>query len=129
MITKEQVEKNSFDVFCSSDFYYYNEEVGGYDWISDIKKFENRNEKKKFKTFAGAKRYFNQMVEELNETPNLERGFNSAFIYDDISGEIYSAIPSVMNVNDFIPKVCEIEIIDDTKFSREQYIKFDVKWR
>jgi len=129
MITKEKVEENSFDVFCSSDFYYYNDEVGGYDWISDIKDFKSRGETKKFKTFAGAKRYFNKMLEEINETPNLNSGFNSVFIYDDISGEIYNAIHTVTNIEDFIPKVHEFEEYDDTSFSREQYKKFNVKWR
>jgi len=78
---------NKYWVSVSNDYYYYNPEVEGWDWISDVQRFEVKTAMLKcFTTYKSARAFIDSMHLGM-EIDGLT--VNSIFIEDRLSGELY----------------------------------------
>ena len=114
-------EPNKYWVSYGNDFYYYSK-PGTVDWASDKYpiKYSGKTEGP-FATFEEAKNRFDTIVDTVLSEPDPKKpseGSHSAFIEDRISGEIYSAIYTEIEVPAKLDY--ELETQDDTRFTKER---------
>ena len=100
--------ENNYEVYASNIMYYYNEEVSGYDWTDDSEEYSvlycseedkriYKETKRVFKTYKRALKYARELAEEVycNEKNPTSSTINSVFMYDDVSGEVYSCVNAI----------------------------------
>jgi hypothetical protein len=79
---------NKYWVSISNDYYYFNPEVHGYDWISDLKLFPVQSRTiAVFPTFDEAIKFIDNNLVLGGREDNIN--VNSISIEDRISGEVY----------------------------------------
>ncbi len=79
---------NKYWVSVSNDYYYFNKETGGYDWISELKIFPEQGKTiKQFTTFANALKFVDEELPLNCDYDNVR--VNTITIEDRLSGEVF----------------------------------------
>ncbi len=127
--------ENSYEVYASNVMYYYNEEVSEYDWVEDDEEYVGlcssvedkricKETKRVFKTYKKALKYARELAEEVycNEKNPTSSTINSVFIYDDVSGEVYSCINAIHKDDEKLFNKYYFDILEheDVGFTREK---------
>jgi hypothetical protein len=116
---------NRYWVSISSDYYYYNREVGGFDWISDLKLFEVQSKTiKVFPSYQMAKGWIDNNL-YLGITHEDIR-VNSIFIEDRLSGEVFSQIKELLPDDGHVSDKMQYE---DLGFTRDKMAAAGAKFR
>jgi hypothetical protein len=104
---------NRYWLGISNDYYYYNKEINGMDWISDLNKFEVKsNTIAVFDTYKAAK----QAAGEIPVGIVIDGiKANSIFIEDRLSGELYHRTQNF----DFENGTIYESYIEDTKYTKQ----------
>ena len=106
--------KNTYQVYATNDYYYWNKKVEGYDWASDKYKFEVRSDTLgTFDTFKDALRVF-EGFDVAPPDADHKRVWTSVFITDDITGQLAENA-----IYETKPGKYQTEMRVDTKFTKE----------